>query len=266
MNEQPTKLSMLAKLAFEILGFLPILCNIQDHTKGRSLLSGSPHLSSEDYTEKIPVCFPGQQANMMLSRFSNSPPLHQFIPYPDLQISHRATVHAPASLVMETARTFDLTRTPMVRAIFWLRGMILRGKAAAPDWSQGFLKAMLHMGWGLLAESTDSWLMAGTVCQPWLPDVQMTPLSPEKFIAYSAPNYVRIVWTLQAEAIDETHCRFTTETRAAATDEQARVKFLRYHRLFGIGMAMTRWLLLPAVRREAERRWRASTASEQHPY
>ena len=81
---------------------------------------------------------------------------------------------------METARSFDLTRTPLVRAIFWLRGVILRGHAAVPDWSRGFLHAMQKMGWGVLAESADRWLLAGTVCQPWLADVRMTPLSQEK--------------------------------------------------------------------------------------
>jgi hypothetical protein len=42
------------------------------------------------------------------------------------------------------------------------------------------------------------------------------------------------------------------------TDCQAKGKFRRYWHRFGIGMAMIRWLLLPAVRREAERRWRAA--------
>ena len=40
---------------------------------------------------------------------------------------------APAALVLETARTFDLRSTPLVRAIFWLRARILGAKAAAPD-------------------------------------------------------------------------------------------------------------------------------------
>ncbi|MBS1851587.1 MAG: hypothetical protein JST79_11780 [Acidobacteria bacterium] len=197
----------------------------------------------------------------MRLRTSNSPPLDSFIPRPDLQIRHHTKIHAPASLVMETARTFDLTRTPLVRAIFWLRGFILRGRAGSPDWSQGLLPAMQRMGWGILAESANHWLVAGAVCQPWLPDVTMTPLPPEKFAAYHVPEQVRILWTLEAEAIDEDHALFTTETRAAATDESARARFLLYRRLFGIGMAMTRWLLLPGLRREAERRWRGPSAT-----
>jgi hypothetical protein len=43
-----------------------------------------------------------------------------------------------------------------------------------------------------------------------------------------------------------------------ATDAQARKKFLRYWRRFKIGIVTIWRLLLPAIRREAERRWRLS--------
>ena len=51
--------------------------------------------------------------------------------------------------------------------------------------------------------------------------------------------------------------RFATETRAAATDEASRAKFRRYWRFAGPGILLIRKLLLPAVRREAERRAKA---------
>jgi len=46
-----------------------------------------------------------------------------------------------------------------------------------------------------------------------------------------------------------------------ATDEQARAKFRRYWRLFGIGIVMIRRLLLPAIRRRAERQWHSAPSS-----
>ena len=55
--------------------------------------------------------------------------------------------------------------------------------------------------------------------------------------------------------------RFATETRAVGTDERARQKVRRYGRRFGIGILMIRRLLLPAVRRRAERRWLRSPLS-----
>jgi len=42
-----------------------------------------------------------------------------------------------------------------------------------------------------------------------------------------------------------------------ATDDAARKKFRRYWRTFGAGIVLIRWLLLPALCREAELHWRA---------
>ena len=52
-----------------------------------------------------------------------------------------------------------------------------------------------------------------------------------------------------------------TETRAVATDEASRGKFRRYWRFAGPGILLIRKLLLPAVRREAERRAIAAASS-----
>jgi hypothetical protein len=39
-------------------------------------------------------------------------------------------------------------------------------------------------------------------------------------------------------------------------DVEAQAGFRRYYRRFSVGMVLVRLLLLPALRREAERRWR----------
>ena len=67
----------------------------------------------------------------MLQLSSIAPLLDRFMPNPDLQIRHKIVVRAPAALILETARTFDLRSTPLVRAIFWLRARILDAKAVA---------------------------------------------------------------------------------------------------------------------------------------
>ena len=170
---------------------------------------------------------------------------------------HWITVRAPAAFVLETARTFDLRSTPLVRAIFRLRAMILGAKGPGTDWSRGFMEEMLRIGWGILAEEKDRWIVVGTVCQPWQADVIMRPIPPDRFAAYAEPGQVKIIWTLEADSLDEGRCRLSTETRAAGTDAEAKARFRRYYRRFGVGMVLIRLLLLPALRREAEQRWRA---------
>ena len=169
----------------------------------------------------------------------------------------QTVVRAPAAFVLDTAWKFSLRSVPLVRAIFRLRAMMLGAKAPGTDWSRGFVDELLQMGWGVLAEEKGRWLVAGAACQPWLADVVMRPIPPDRFTAYCEPGQVKIVWTLEAEPLDEARCRFSTETRAVGTDAKANARFRRYYRRFGVGMVLVRWLLLPALRREAEHRWRA---------
>ena len=86
------------------------------------------------------------------------------------------------------------------------------------------------------------------------------PIPTEKFPEFAEPDLVKIAWTLEAKPLGPAFCRFASETRAVATDDQARIKFRRYYRRVGIGILMIRWFLLPALRRESERRWRAAPA------
>jgi len=190
--------------------------------------------------------------------------LDEFIPHPAMRHRHQTRVRAPAAFVLETARTYDLRSAPFVRAIFRLRAMILGAKGQGTDWSRTFIEEMLKMGWGVLAEEKGRWVVMGTVCQPWTADVAMRPIPPDRFAAHSEPGQVKIIWTLEAEPLDDAVCQFSTETRAVGTDAEAQARFRRYYRTFGVGMVLVRWLLLPAVRRAAERRWRAE-AREKTP-
>lgn len=188
--------------------------------------------------------------------------LDPFLPRFDIRERHETIVRAPADLVLEVARNFDMQSIPLIHAIFWLRARVLRarpdaaGRPAVLD-----TEALRAMGWGVLAEIPGRLLVAGAVCQPWQADVVFTPIPPDRFTSYADPDRVKIAWTLETEALTEDRTRLATETRAVATDAQARARFRRYWRIFGIGILAIRWLLLPAVRRDAERRWGAGRRS-----
>lgn len=190
------------------------------------------------------------------------PMLDPFLPNPDIRERHEITVRAPAALVLATARHLDMQSLPLVRLIFWLRSRFLGARAVART-PKGLVEETRELGWGVLAEVADRAFVAGAVCQPWRADVVFTPLSPEGFAAFAEPGYVKIAWTLEAEPLGPERTRFATETRAAATDVAARRRFLRYWRFARFGIVAIRLLLLPALRRQAERERRnASRGSE----
>jgi hypothetical protein len=182
--------------------------------------------------------------------------LDRFIPSPDVRGRHSTLVKAPADVVLEVARNFDMQSIPAVHAIFWLRAKLMGAKAPAPAPGTGLVASTQSLGWSVLLDERARAYVSGAACQPWLADVVFSPIPAEQFAAYAEPDRVKIVWSLEAEYLEPAVTRLSSETRVVATDDQARTKFRQYWRLFGMGIIVIRWLLLPAVRRQAERRWR----------
>ena len=184
--------------------------------------------------------------------------LDRFVPDHDVRERFETTVRAPAGLVMEVATRFDMQSPPLVRAIFRLRETLLRSAPRSPRVSQGLLDETTRLGWGLLAEEPGRWVACGARCQPWLADVKFVAIPAEDFASCAEPGMVKIAWSLEADETAPNITRFAQETRAVATDAAARAKFLRYWRWARFGVVAIRLLMLPAVRREAERRWAAT--------
>ena len=94
----------------------------------------------------------------------------------------------------------------------------------------------------------------GAVTQPWKANVVFRALPPDQFAAFNAPDYVKIVWTLRADGVNAGQSIFRTETRAVATDAQARTKFRRYWSFLSPGIIIIRWMTLGPLKASAERR------------
>jgi hypothetical protein len=185
-------------------------------------------------------------------------PLDPFIPEPDIDERFAIRIRAPAPLVLEVATGMDLQSLPLVRLIFRLRERLM-GVTPPPRAAQGLLPELLGLGWGLLVHQPGRLIVGGAACQPWNADVVFRPIEAERFASHAEPEQVKIAWTFEAEPTGPASTRFKTETRAVATDPAARAKFRRYWRWARFGIVAIRLLLLPAVRREAERRWRRMT-------
>ena len=177
------------------------------------------------------------------------------MPQADISRRHEILIRAPADVVFEVAQNFKLRSIPLIHAIFWPRAKLLGGTAPADDlFARGLVAETTAIGWGVLAQRPGRELVMGGATQPWKADVTFTTIPPDRFISFAEPDCVKIVWTLEAEPLGPELARFRHETRVLATDDAARQKFRRYWRIFGIGIVLIRWLLLPALRREAERR------------
>ncbi len=183
--------------------------------------------------------------------------IDRFIYRPDVRERHETIVRAPAELVFEVAEHFNLESIPLVRAIFHLRARLLGARYVRMK--KGLVEETTRMGWGRLAYTPNREIVMGAVTQPWIGEVKFRSVPPDRFASFDEPDLVKIVWTLEAEPLGPALTRFSTETRVLATDDGARAKFKVYWKKFGIGILMIRWLVVPAVRREAERQYKAES-------
>jgi hypothetical protein len=94
----------------------------------------------------------------------------------------------------------------------------------------------------------------GAVTKPWEANVIFRALPPDQFASFDEPGYVKIVWTIRADPINEAESVFRTETRAIATDPSAQTRFRRYWSFLSPGIIVIRWAVLAPVKKEAERR------------
>ena len=182
--------------------------------------------------------------------------LDRFIPVYDVVERHRIAVNAPAALVLSAAKDQDLTQSPLTRAIFKMRELALGAKPLDRALPHGVLATVQSLGWGVLAEREDREIVVGAVTKPWEPNVTFHSVPPEQFAAYNEPGFVKIVWTLRADPVGDQSSLFLTETRAVATDEDARNRFRPYWALVSPGISAIRWLSLRPLKLEAERRAR----------
>ena len=179
--------------------------------------------------------------------------LDRFLPRYDVVERHHIKVNAPAGVTLAAAAEQDLSASPIVRALFKTRSFVMGAKGPERELPKGLVAQVEALGWGVLAE-TENEIVMGAVTEPWKADVVFRAIPPESCAAFAEPGYVKIAWTLRADPEAAGGSTFRTETRAVATDAEARAHFRRYWSLASPGISLIRWLSLVPVKCEAERR------------
>ena len=186
--------------------------------------------------------------------------LDAFMPHYDVVERHHIAISAPADVVMAAARDMDMAGSPVVRAIFRAREIVMGATGVESRKPRGIIDETLSLGWGVLADVPGREVVVGAVTRPWEADVKFIALPPDRFAAFAEPSFIKIVWTLRADPVGPATSVFRTETRAVATDAFARSKFRRYWSFVSPGIWLIRRMSLGPLKIEAERRARAEAA------
>ena len=189
--------------------------------------------------------------------------LDVFMPKYDVAERHHVGVGAPAAVTFESLMDLDLEDSLLIRAIFKGREMLLGADADEASRTRGLVALTKELGWVVLADMPGHEIVMGAVTRPWEPNVVFRGIAPEYFAAFNEPDYVKIVWTLRADAISRFSSIARSETRAVATDASARRKFRWYWARFSAGIVLIRELSMRIVKREAEKRAMAAPAALQ---
>jgi hypothetical protein len=168
-------------------------------------------------------------------------------------------VAASPEIAYAAARDLDLQRSPLVRAIFRGRELIMRSEHVEPEARSTFLAQAQRLGRRVLAEVPGRAIVLGAATRPWEANVRFEGLPPDAFARFHAPRYVKIVWSFTIEPLSPGHSLVRTDTRVVTTDDYARTRFRRYWAVFSPGIQLIRHEALRLVKRDAERRAGART-------
>jgi len=189
--------------------------------------------------------------------------LDRFMPVYEVRERHGVKVAAPADVTFAAAREMDLLGSPVARTIIRARELVLGAQGPHTPQPRGLLAQTQALGWGVLAETSTEVVM-GAVTQPWKAEVVFRALSPDAFIAFDEPDFVKIAWTLRVDPVGTDASVFHTETRVVSTNATARATFRRYWSIFSPGIKLIRWVSLAPLKRAAERQVVRSADSLSH--
>lgn len=178
--------------------------------------------------------------------------LDQFIPKYDIVERHTIRVSATPAVTFDAALSVDMHASALIRAITGLRALAMGDARDDTVRPRGLLAETKSMGWRVLAEIPGQEVVVGAAAQPWTRNVTFRSIEPREFAAFNEPGYVKIAWTLRIDSVWPDATVFGSETRAVATDAEARGKFTHYWRRVVPGVVVIRWILLRLLKKEAE--------------
>jgi hypothetical protein len=177
--------------------------------------------------------------------------LDRFMPEYEVAERHHIVVGASADATFAALLDMDLEDSPVIRAIFKARELLLGADARAEPRTRGLVAMTKELGWRVLADVPGRELVMGAVTQPWKANVVFRGLPPDDFLAFDEADYVKIAWTLRADPVSAGRSVARTETRVLTTDAEARRKFRWYWARFSPGIVLIREISMRLVRKKA---------------
>jgi hypothetical protein len=180
--------------------------------------------------------------------------IDDFLPIYEQSLRHAIDVNAPPTHVYPHVRAFDISRPPVIRALYVIRGLpLLLSSRGMPEKHPGLtLEEMLKGGFILLGERPPTELLLGAIGRFWTPSGDLQTLTPDAFRAFDTPGFVKAAWCFVLTEREPGRTCLETETRLHCADATARRRFLPYWWLIAPFTHLVRRAILHAIKRAAE--------------
>jgi hypothetical protein len=181
--------------------------------------------------------------------------IDDFMPNFDVSERHHTLVLAPSERAYQAARSVDLARSRVVRALFAARGiplMIRRRRRPAP--ASMNLDDLVNAGFVWLGEDPGREFVLGVIGTFWRPTGGVSRIEASEFAAFDHPGRAKAAWNFRVVPDGDDRSFVTTETRVRVPDDESRRKFLLYWAAIGPFSAAVRRQALALIKAEAEGR------------
>jgi hypothetical protein len=181
--------------------------------------------------------------------------IDEFMQTYDVMERHKIKIRVPAQRVYDTMRTANLFSSPIVRALFFLRGLPgrLLSPGTRPQQIEVTINKLLKGGFILLGEDPPHEFLIGAVERFWAASAKGPPLSDAvEFSNFTTPGFAKAVMNLSLTQQPDGATWLVTETRVFCLDDKSRRRFRLYWLFIGPFSSLIRKMMLHAIKREAE--------------
>jgi hypothetical protein len=180
--------------------------------------------------------------------------IDRFMPAFDVSEHHERRVDAPPATVFDVTRQIDLSRSPIVAALFGIRRLPQVITGTAPPIKRITFDSFIDYGFVVLGEDPGVEIVLGAIGTFWRPTGGIRPTVAEEFTDFDEPGFAKGTMNLRVDPFGAGSSLVTTETRVACTDASSRTKFKAYWRLIGPFSGLIRLQMLSLVEKEVASR------------
>jgi hypothetical protein len=168
--------------------------------------------------------------------------IDDFLPEYDFNETHSVEIRAAKEKVFGVMNEIDLAESPVIRALFFLRGL--------PN-GHLRLKDLKKSKFEILGIEKNKELLLGLAGKFWTLRGEMQDVNAENFRDFDKKGFAKAVWNFSVDA-NGNETRLTTETRIRCLDDASRRSFGFYWTFIQPFSGLIRNEMLKIVKKKAE--------------